>query len=97
MNTTTKKIRGLLLGAGLLALLGSVAAVAAGGHERTPAVDLLPIDTVIERATALESGRFVQAELHDSCGGYVYRVVVTDDDGSVRTLSFDAQDGRRLS
>ena len=78
-----------------VALLGAATGFASPGQKGAPAA-LVSLDRVVASALAAQPGRFVQAELHDRAGGYVYQVVVDAGSAGRSTLNFDARTGNRL-
>jgi uncharacterized membrane protein YkoI len=59
--------------------------------------EILPKETILERAKAQKPGKVVEAELERKHGRYVYEIDVLGDDGVKTELKYDAKTGELLS
>jgi uncharacterized membrane protein YkoI len=70
-------------------------------HERArrllEAGQILPLQTILERAQASHPGRILEADLDEEQGRFVYEIELLDDEGLVWELQFDAKTGRFLN
>ncbi len=83
----------------LLAVAGPAAAEA--DHDRARravlAGEVLPLRSILDRASAAYGGEFIEAELETEDGGLmVYEVKMITPAGKVVKLVYDARDGRLL-
>jgi uncharacterized membrane protein YkoI len=80
-----------------LALAGSVTAGEAMEQDQAKALRdtgrILPLATIIEQAKKIHAGRVVGAELERDSTGYVYEILIADDDGTLWEMKFDAASG----
>lgn len=83
------------------ALSVSYVAPAHADHDRARALRqagaIVPLKQILETVNAQYPGRLLEAELEEEGGGYVYEIEWVGNDGTVRTLHFDAQTGRPLA
>lgn len=59
--------------------------------------EILPQETILERAKAQVPGKIVETELERKHGRYVYEVEVIGDDGVKTELKYDAKTGELIS
>ena len=59
--------------------------------------EILPQETILERAKAHTPGKIVETELERKHGRYVYEVEVVGDDGVKTELKYDAKTGQLIS
>lgn len=87
-----------VLGATLLAF--TLGAGAEDDHDRArrlrDAGDILPLETLIERARAERPGRILELELKEKKERILYEVELVDENGIVWELHFDARSGELL-
>jgi uncharacterized membrane protein YkoI len=87
-----------VLGATLLAVTLGVSAE--DDHDRArrlrDAGDILPLETLIERARAERPGRILELELKEKKERILYEVELVDEQGIVWELHFDARSGELL-
>ncbi len=87
-----------LLGAALLVL--TFGAGAEDDHDRArrlrDADDILPLETLIERARTERPGRILELKLKEKKGRVLYEVELIDERGIVWELYFDARSGELL-
>lgn len=94
-----KKATAQTAGSLLLALLLTGPAAASDGtdHERAKVLrdagQILPLETIIERARKIQAGRVVGTELEKKSTGYVYEIQIADENGTLWELKFDAANG----
>ena len=81
-----------------LALTGMV--TADDDHEQArrlrEAGDILPLETILQRAQAHHPGRVLEVELESEHGRHVYEIEILDAQGVVQELYFDAHSGELL-
>lgn len=87
----------------LLACLGIVASLALPraladddqslARRLSAAGQILPLEKIIARATAIKAGKVLETELEDKKGRYVYEVEVLDSQGEVWEVKLDARTG----
>lgn len=86
--------------AGLGLVLGTGGVQGSGDHEQArrlkEAGEILPLESIIEKARVAHPGRVIEAELERRRGNYVYDVELVDRDGVVWELRFDAGTGELL-
>lgn len=58
---------------------------------------ILPLETVIERATKEHSGRVIATEFEPRDGLYIYEIEILDSNGTVWELEYDAVNGTLLA
>ena len=90
---------GVIVTAAVLAW--SYAAFARADHDRArtlrQAGAIVPLEQILEAARARYPGRLLEAELEEEDDRYVYEIEWVGNDGTVRTLRFDAQTGSLLA
>jgi len=77
-------------------VLSGVAAAGEGHHKAKSlkeAGDILPLEKIVEKATADKPGRVIEAELEKKRGGYVYEIELVDVKGVLWELEYDAKTG----
>ena len=83
------------------ALSLSYVALVHADHERVrvlrQAGAIVPLKQILETVRARYPGRLLEAELEEEGDRYVYEIEWVGNDGTVRTLRFDAQTGKRLA
>lgn len=90
-----------------LMIVGTVGALAAAAgalssedHDRARALkqagDIVPLETILQKARQDQPGRVVETELERKGDRYVYEVKVVDDKGAVRELRYDAKSAELL-
>lgn len=87
-------------------ILGATLLVCASGagaeddHDRArrlrDAGDILPLETLIERARAERPGRILELKLKEKKGRILYEVELVDERGIVWEMYFDARSGELL-
>lgn len=81
-----------------LALTGMV--MADDDHEQArrlrEAGDILPLETILQRAQARHPGRVLEVELESEHGRHVYEIEILDAQGVVQELYVDAHSGELL-
>lgn len=87
-----------LLAAALLAVAGGTSAES--DHDRARRLrdtgDILPLETLIERARTERPGRILELELKEKQDRLIYEVELVDEQGMVWELYFDARSGELL-
>ena len=82
-------------------LLAPAAAHADGDHERArkalQAGQVLPLKTILDKATERFPGDLIEAELEEEHGRMVYELKLISPEGNVMKLIFDARDGSLIS
>jgi len=58
--------------------------------------EILPLETIAERARAARSGEIIETELERGNGGYVYEVEILDESGTVWELKLNAKSGELI-
>lgn len=58
--------------------------------------DILPLETILEKARKDHPGRVIETELEHKDKRYVYEIEVVDAEGNVRELYYDAQTGELI-
>lgn len=58
--------------------------------------DILPLETILDKAQARHAGRAVETRLEEKHGKLVYEVEILDDKGEVWEMKFDARTGTLL-
>lgn len=90
---------GMIVTAAVLAL--SCTALAHADHDRVRALRqagaIVPLTQILEAVRARYPGCLLETELEKGADGYVYEIEWIGNDGTVRTLRFDAQTGRPLA
>lgn len=85
----------------LAALLALSTPLSAGDHDRARRAvqsgQVLPLRTILDKATAQFPGDLIEAELEDEHGQIVYEIKLISPEGNVIKLLYDARDGRLLS
>lgn len=87
----------------ILPLLATAAvpAIAESDHDRARRAvlsgEVVPLRTILDRATAEYGGEFIEAELEDEGEQMVYKVKLITPAGKVVKLVYDARDGSLLS
>ena len=70
-------------------------------HDRVRALRqagvIVPLKQILEAVRAQYPGRLLEAELEEEGDRYVYEIEWVGNDGTVRTLRFDAQTGGPLA
>jgi uncharacterized membrane protein YkoI len=99
MIQTMKKA--LLLGAiPLLLLLVSNTAFGSDDQETarrlTEAGEILPLETILQRAQQHQPGRVLEVEFEKDRGQYIYEIEILNPKGVVWELKLDAQTGQLL-
>lgn len=88
----------VILGAALLVCASG--AGAEDDHDRArrlrDAGDILPLETLIERARAERPGRILELKLKEKKGRILYEVELVDERGIVWEMYFDARSGELL-
>lgn len=83
------------------ALSVSYVALVHADHDRVRALRqagvIVPLKQILETVSAQYPGRLLEAELEEEDDRYVYEIEWVGNDGTVRTLRFDAQSGRPLA
>ena len=83
-----------------LALTGMVMADDDHDHDQArrlrEAGDILPLETILQRAQARHPGRVLEVELESEHGSHVYEIEILDAQGVVQELYFDAHSGELL-
>jgi len=89
----------LLFGAILLLLVGN-AAFGNDDHEAarrlSEAGEILPLETILQRAQQHQPGRVLEVEFDNDRGQYIYEVEILNTKGIVWELELDAQTGQLL-
>jgi uncharacterized membrane protein YkoI len=84
----------------LVMLTAALPAWAEGDHDRARRAllsgEVLPLQTIIDRAQAEYGGQFSGAELEDEDGRMVYEIILITPEGRVAKLHYDAHDGTLL-
>lgn len=90
---------GMMATAAVLAL--SYGAPTRADHDRARALReagvIVPLEQILEGVRAVYPGRLLETELEEQGDGYVYEIEWVGNDGTVRTLRFDAQTGSPLT
>lgn len=78
----------------------SIPASADDDHDKArrlqQAGDILPLETIIEKAKAIRPGRILEVELESKHGRHRYEIELLDEDGRVWEMKFDSQSGQLL-
>jgi len=89
----------LLFGAILLLLVGN-AAFGSDNHEAarrlSEAGEILPLETILQRAQQHQPGRVLEVEFDNDRGQYIYEVEILNTKGIVWELELDARTGQLL-
>jgi uncharacterized membrane protein YkoI len=84
-----------------LVLALSCTALAHAEHDRARALRqagvTVPLEQILEAVRAQYPGHPLETELEEWADDYVYEIEWLGNDGTVRTLHFDAQSGRPLA
>ena len=59
--------------------------------------EILPLETILEKAKTIRAGKVLEAELEKKSGGYIYEIEIIADDGSIWELKYDAKTANLLS
>jgi len=59
--------------------------------------EILPLETILEKAKTVRAGRVLEAELEKKNDGYIYEIEIIAEDGSVWELKYDAKTAALLS
>ena len=83
-----------------LLLLVCNAALASDDHETarrlSEAGEILPLETILEHAQQLQSGRVIEVEFEQDHGQYFYEIEILTTKGTAWELELDAQTGQLL-
>jgi uncharacterized membrane protein YkoI len=76
-------------------------AMASDDHEEArrlqQAGDILPLETIIEKAQAIHPGRILEVELESENSHYYYEIELLDDNGRVWEMKLDSQTGKPIN
>lgn len=88
----------IILGTALLA--GAFNAAAESDHDQARRLrdtgDILPLETLIQRARAERPGRILELKLKEKKGRVLYEIELVDERGIVWEMYFDARSGELL-
>lgn len=65
-------------------------------HEEKRAGDIVPLETIVEKAGKDQPGRVIATELERKGDRYVYEIKVTDSKGGLHKLYYDARSGELI-
>jgi uncharacterized membrane protein YkoI len=84
---------------GLMAVV--TPAMASDDHDEArrlqQAGDILPLETIIEKAQAIHPGRLLEVELESEHDRYYYEIELLDDKGRVWEMKLDSQTGQLIT
>lgn len=89
----------LMFGAILLLLIGNVAFGSddyEAARRLSEAGEILPLETILQRAQQHQPGRVLEVEFDNDRGQYIYEVEILNTKGVVWELKLDAQTGQLL-
>ena len=82
------------------ALLAGIQAMASDDHDEArrlqQAGDILPLETIIEKAQAIHPGRILEVELETKGGRHYYEIELINKNGQVWEMKFDSRTGQLI-
>lgn len=85
----------------MLLSMFSVLSYASDDHDRAKALldagDILPLETILQRAQATQTGKILEIELKNKPNHPVYEIELLTLEGKVLELIFDAKTGNLIS
>lgn len=99
IQTMKKRLRLAWLST-LVLLLVANTALASGDHESarrlSEAGEILPLETILEKAQQHQPGRILEVEFEEYRGQYIYELEILNTNGIVWELRFNAKTGQLL-
>ena len=58
--------------------------------------DILPLETIVQKARSVHPGKVLEVELEHEHGQYIYELEILDKNGHVMKMKYDAKTGKLL-